>query len=526
MLYAKLLAATAWRGSQALDLTHIPQDYWPGDPAIGQYLVDHQELPPSQAAILDTFSWLRDLRTVGGHVARQAGRAKMRAWQRQMLTSPRRRAQAFVPAIAAVRLVNWLVHYEFFWASAKPHDLHNLTRLIRLHARLLRLPKERDLRQMDALLILKAAFFAALALYEKNIPSLAIKKDLHDTLDLPLPQKVQTIALLLTRALKAQFLPDGGHISGSSHVQLGLLVHLIDIENCIKRIDQPFLSLQQILRDQVAWLRMFARRDNTLADFNGSALAALRTGANIQALPVITQTYGRGRILRNAPQSGFTRRSVGPMTLIYHGGKAWDSKASSHYNAGSFEIMIGSHRLIGSCASDLTQVTPVWRHALAGPDAASQLCITDREPRMTYVTMAAPDAHRVGSRHDGFVDCCGLHATRVLTLAQDGQSISGVDRLTPVARAPSCQILIRFHLDSAVQAIHNVIDQVTLTFGRNQVWALAVKGAKLSLQDSLQVTSLGVRKPSKQITLTRFSLAESHQMDTLVHWRIYKVVAR
>ncbi|MEM7047614.1 MAG: heparinase II/III family protein [Pseudomonadota bacterium] len=504
MLYPKLIISALWGEDHRLDTSRIAQDYLPGDPDHGKRLM---RMTPREAMTGDhwhSFAWLRDLRTVGGHEARRTGRQFTRAWRRELLRSPARTARAFTPQLVAVRLIYWVSHFEFFWDSAKPIDQKALMRLMVFHSQLLSLPDERALKSQDVFLYLRAALYIVIMRADGA------------------PWSSSSIALLLTRAIKAQFFADGGHHSGSVQVQLSILLHLIDIENCMKRLQDPPITLDDSLRHLVSWLRIFVHRNISFADFHGNACPDFYAKIPRAIVPILIQAYGRGRIMRHAPLSGFARRSAGSLSLVYHAGKP--AGQAHHHHAGSFELMMGRQRIMGNCAASVAGLTRAWRHALAGASGASQLCLEMIEPRIDHLVMTEPDPHQVGSQHDGFVSQTGLRTSRLIELSADGHELRGTDRLTPITPdAQSHKIMIRFHLDPSIH-IHAAHDTYAiLQINRRQFWLFSATGARLSHAPSVYIDNQSTHQQTRQLILSRFSYAAPLKADTLISWQFNRL---
>ena len=120
------------------------QEPWPGDSAHGRLVIDGRfvwnghtaqlarshdaaatpvynwtprDLPPEGLAYLHGFAWLRDLRAVGGDVARATARTCAADW---IATQSRWAPLTFRTDVLAQRVSAWLAHYDFLAVGGDP----------------------------------------------------------------------------------------------------------------------------------------------------------------------------------------------------------------------------------------------------------------------------------------------------------------------------------------------------------------------------------------------------------------------
>ncbi len=464
------------------------------------------------------FAWLRDLRALGTDPARLRARDLAEDW----LTHGSAEELAQAPEIAAARVSAWLGHWDFLAATAE--DAFRKRLLVRLaqdaRAVVASLPAEALHR--GALVTIKGAIAAAVALEEEPWLTRALR--------------------FLPGEIERQFHPDGGHVERSPAQHLHALQDLIEIRNLLHGagVNAP-PQLATALERAGPALRLFRHGDNGLALFNGA-----REEGNALVELVLTQGQARGRAPMMLEDTGFHRMLAGRTLVIVDAGapppgRARDAGSGlprgadrfAHAGTLSFEMSVGRDRLIVNCGA-APAAEPEWRDALRATAAHSTLVLSDtnsaelkegglgrRPERVEAERHEAGGAQWLEASHDGWRKGFGAIHKRRLYLAESGDDLRGEDHVELIdqegARAPG--FALRFHLHPNVTA--NPLqegDGVLLRLGSGQGWRLRAKGARVSVEESVYLGAEPPRRTS-QIVLA----AEAG--DEPVQWAITRVQA-
>ncbi|MBP2228316.1 putative heparinase superfamily protein [Azospirillum agricola] len=508
-LYALMLGGRA-PGALAV----IPPDPWPGDAADGSAILagvlrfagqavavdpigePNWRLPGASAGwlrALHGFDWMRDLRAVGGDMARRRARVLVWSW---LDHNGGWNAQSWAPDILGARVANWIGLHDFYCASAddefRARVFENLARQVRHLGRVL--PGALDGERLVV----------------------ALKGLVYGGFCLPDHEKAGYEALrLLERELPRQILPDGGHVERNPSVQLRVLRDLIDMRAVLRvaRAEVPE-SLQHAIDRMTPALRFFRHADGGLALFNGG-----REEEAGLVDTVLAQADARGRPLKSAPHTGFERLIAGRTLALLDTGAPPPPGLDRTAHAGilSMEVSVGKERLIVNCGSHPSQ-RGRWRAALAGSAAHSTVVIADtnsaevlengglgRRPSHVGCERQESDgAVLVVATHNGYSKGFGFLHRRRVYLADNGEDLRGEDTLEPVIGAtPTGQpFAIRFHLHPQVQpALIQGGAQVELRLPSGNVWRMRATGAVLELAESIYMGSGDEPRRTSQIVM-------------------------
>ena len=208
------------------------RDLWPGDAARGARLMrgefesfgtthrldsspeaasgwEPEAGPIAWRAAAHGFAWLRDLRALGTDAARTRARDLAEDWLGR--GADEELAQA--PEVAAARVSAWLGHWDFLAATADDGFRKRLLVRLAQDARGVVASLPAEAMHRGALVTLKGAIAAAVALEEESWMTRALR--------------------FLPGELERQFHPDGGHIERSPTQLLLALQDLIEIRNLL-----------------------------------------------------------------------------------------------------------------------------------------------------------------------------------------------------------------------------------------------------------------------------------------------------
>ncbi|MBP0446324.1 heparinase II/III family protein [Roseomonas sp. SSH11] len=491
------------------------RDLWPGDALRGQRLLTGElevsgttrPLPddpsafgpaagsPAWRAALHGFVWLRDLRALGTDTARMHARDITRAW----MEAPGADPVAHSPEVTGARLSAWLGHWDFVAATAEDGFRRAMMARLAADARNLVASLPAESRHRGALVALKGALAAAVALEEEPWLTRCLK--------------------LLPAEIDRQILPDGAHVERSPGILLLALQDLIEIRNLLHGagIEAP-PHLAHALDRAAPALRLFRHGDGGLACFNSTR----EETASLLDL-VLTQAQARGRAPLILGDAGFQRLQAGRTLVIADcgpppprgggttpGGLPRGADRQHHAGTLSFEMSVGRDRLIINCGS-APAAEGAWRDALRATAAHSTLTLADtnsseltedglgrRPEHVEAERHEASGAQWLEATHDGWKKGFNAIHRRRLYLAESGDDLRGED-LVEAEEIPS--FTVRFHLHPAVTAtMQEDGSSVLLRLPSGAAWRLRARGGRMAVEDSVQM--FGEAKPTTQVVVS------------------------
>ena len=443
---------------------------------------------PGWEAQLAGFTWLRHLRAADSALARVNARALIGDW----ITLRGRSFEKtdWQAGVAARRLLSWLSQSPLILDSADRVFYRRFMRSLGTHARHLQ-------RCMADGLEGEARLLCAIALAELGLCAQGM------------PKLTRRGTKLLVDELKAQILPDGGHIGRNPQMIVDLLLDLLPLRQAYaaRGASAPQMLLNVIDR-MMPMLRLFRHGDGSMALFNGMgptaahALATVLAYDDVRALP-----------LMHAPNSGYERLEAGETIIVADVGAPPPAPFSCDAHAGvlSFEMSSGAQRVIVNCGVP-NNARAALRDAARSTAAHTALVVNDAstcrfatgaglDRWVAGQVIAGPrkvDARRIEDHnameieaaHDGYDQRFGLIHSRRLTLGADGRRIEGEDRLIPTARrvpgAGQAEYALRFHLHPSVRPdVVGAGDTVALTLQDGQVWLFRASGLPVALEESI-----------------------------------------
>lgn len=338
--------------------------------------------------------------------------------------------------------------------------------------------------------------------------------------------------------LRAQILPDGGHVSRCPDALPGLLADLLPLAQCY--VSASKAVPQEIVRavDRMfPALRFFRHTDGHIAMFHGA-------GSNNfdLAAAVLRHDQNGSQPLGHMPHSGYQRLSRGHSVVIADTGvpSTGPHSYNGHASCLAFEFSNGRQRLIVNSGVDRLD-RESYREMSRMTAAHSTLVIDDTSsarfarfgkkwPECRFRVVSGPSTVRIernedtaapgfAAQHDGYLKLFGLWHERGLTLRDEGNRLEGYDRLIAGAHrgasAGQHQFDIRFHLHPAIHAEKDDHRSVRLATDQGELWRFTADGGDVTLEDSIHFA--GVAGPVR----TRMVLISGiwPQIDT-VEWTL------
>ena len=481
-------------------------DPWQGDAAAGRRLIagelDRQgasiTLTPKHWARLYSqhgqywgdyahgFSWLRDLREVGGEQARQTGRSLILSWIAQNRVWHARHCS---PAVTAQRVYLWLVCYPFFLESASASDQQrfftSLSRQIH-HLQSCYRQLESDL---DGMVHARALIAASL--------SLGMGAGALD-------QAVNALCLRTSRLI----LPDGGCVSRNPHHVVSVMSLLLDSQRLLKkhRKAEPE-ELERWIHSMARALRFFRLSDKRLPVMNGAQEGDVSLLDQVMRLSGVSVR----KIAADLPDSGYMRADAGKMTVMFDTGHV--ASPDSHAGLLAFELTDRNDRLIVNCGHH--PLSPEWEPYMRMTAAHSTIGVghASHDPAQCEAVnrRLISEGEMMEAGHQGYP---GISIRRKLFLHKDGKDLRGEDHVSAQEGGEESPVTIRFHCHPDVDLLPQ--EGVMILRARNGAgWRFTCEGAEITNEESLYLGQGSQKRASCQLVL---NTATRPGEDVRVSW--------
>lgn len=498
----------------------VLHDDWAGDAEQGQYLCDgqfvvdeacvdfheqgwnHDGLNPLWITRIHGFSWLRDLKALGGDTALRCARDYVRGW---METYHKWDEVSWAPGIAGQRIANWIALYSFYGQTGDEEFQHDLMDSMHRQARhIARCLGKQDLSGLSAFYASKGLVFAGLVFDNKD-----------SWLTLGLDRlEIET---------KKQVLSDGGHISRSPETLMRAIKILMDIRAGLQAGEYPVPAhLDRTIDKMVDVLRFFRYPDKSLAVFHGGQDGQRPCDANLTEA-MIRKSSARNKIPLRLENTGYDRLVMGRSLLMvdtaYTPPSPYDRNA--HAAPLAFEFMYGKEKIFVNGGSHPTE--PDWRDVLRGTAAHNSMTIDYRNAaeilsdghlgrrarKVSVHREDKKDAALVEASHDGYIQMNGITHRRRLYLGNHGHDLRGEESLTcSIGMTKPSEIALRFHLHPRVK-VSLIQDgaEALLRLPGGAGWRFFNQGGQMSLENSIYLGT-GTR-PAKTKQLVLYGLMHS-----------------
>lgn len=482
-------------------LKYAPTDPWPGDTARGEAIMNRLAAPDALGAgdmwsakghpdqdptAFHSFTWLRDLRAVGGDDARRTARRMVNGW---IARNRRWSLPAWRSDVLANRLVAWFSHYETFFASGDEAFRRRLLASTARQFKHLERAYLIETRGAARITAIKGLIFGALCFGHRDLSERALNR--------------------LRDELERQVLPDGGHVERNPGALATVLRDLVVLRSTLRGAKREVPEeLQQAIDRIGPMLRYVRHGDGELARFNCAS------GASPPELAaVFEQANGSGKPAARAPAAGFERLAAGRFLALADSDAPPMPPYDGNAHAGTFaiEVSVGAERMIVGCGAPVTD-RGRWHDAYRATAAHSTVVINDRNSSAltadgrigrrratTTVEREIVDgATLVDMRHDGYVASDGVTHRRRLYLSAEGNDFRGEDILTGPAGLP---FAVRFHLHPVVSASPlNNGRAALLKLPRGGVWRLRA-GRPMELVESIYFDQAPDPRRTSQIVI-------------------------
>ncbi len=463
--------------------------------------------PPSDewATALLSFVWLRHLRAADSAITRANARSLIDEWINFQGGWDR---LAWQPEVLSRRIICWLCHSPFILQDADARFYRRFIRSLQRQVRFLRHTVNDSRNGLPRLQALIALTYAALCLNG-------------------LSGQLRPIARRLIDELRAQVLPDGGHLSRNPGALIEIVIDLLPLRQLFSaRNLQPPQAINNAIDRMMPMLRFFRHPDGNFAQFNGMG----PTPVDLLAT-ALAYDDARGAPLSNAPHSGYQRVEADATVLLVDTGKPPPVALSTEAHAGclSFEMSFRQHRIVVNCGLPAMN-RENWRQVARATAAHSTVTFNDTSSchfleskslrRLLGGTPIVSGPRHVGierrdndggvttltASHDGYAAEFGVIHTRTLKVSDDGRSIEGEDLFTPAYKKfdtkKGDEYAIRFHLHPSIKASRLSEGRgVILLLPDKEVWTFATMGERVDVEESVYLAGPDGPRRAVQIVI-------------------------
>ena len=505
----------------------MPQTIWNGDAEQGQFLCENyfvlagqpkqfdphrwhaDETDRAWIRLIHGFSWLADLKAVGGDAGRRHARDMVTSW---IETYSHWHTLTWQPDLTGERLANWIGFYNFYGETAHIDFQDDLRECMMKQARHLARTLPGNLSGLPLFMAIKGLIYAGLAF------------DKHDHW---LEQGLD----LLEQETRKQILKDGGHISRSPAMLQEILQLYIDIQQSLAQCGYPVpLDMNHVIQDMAQALRFFRHTDKGYALFHGTQEG--RT-AHVDAL--LKRVNARSRTAKSLPHTGFEKMVIGRSVIIADASPPppYPYETQTHAAPLSFEFCYGKERVFVNAGTHPFDDT--WHDVLRNTAAHNTLTIDNRNAaeilesghfgrKHRKVTRHREDKHDealLDMTHDGYMDVNGITHRRRLYLGDYGHDLRGEESLTcSIGLNKTQEFAIRFHLHPRVQvSLIREGQEALLRLNGGSGWRfLQNGGTHIALENSIYLGE-GTR-PRKTKQLVIYGTIDTDY--TAVQWALNK----
>jgi len=273
--------------------------------------------------------------------------------------------------------------------------------------------------------------------------------------------------------------------------------------------------------------------DGALSSWQGGGPAsAARVAAALAAVNF------RGGVRDDARDWGYQKLACGETQLIMDAAPPPAAALSRGACASTlaFELSDEGQRLVVNCgggaglapelarglrttAAHSTLVLAETNSTAIHPDGSMGRGVTE----VSLMRVETPEAQRIEAAHDGYVKRFGFSHRRRLSLAADGRSLEGEDKLHPEGRkkaVASTPLALWFHIAPGIETVLTTDGQgALLRPDEGTGWQFRTRVGALALEDSVWVDGAGRPRACKALVVT----TETPDSGLTIPWSFRRV---
>jgi uncharacterized heparinase superfamily protein len=440
---------------------------------------------------LHDFSWLSELKALGGITGRTTARKITWAWlnvfdQYHYLT--------WNPSLTARRLVNWLKAYPFAFEQADDVFLDVFHNQFYRQCRHLVLTLESgDYESLDG----RFDTLWALCIIGGHCPELADGRE-------------ESWLHLLKGALEDVVHNDGGAMSSCPQKTLHITRQLITLRQSLQQTHKTLpLWLSKTIEVMVRFLNTISHTDKNLPCFGQS----IESGKH--DIEKITRLMGL-RVRRHdltAPDTGYSVMRKGKTSVVIN-------HADNFIAPSAFEMGFGPHRIMVSCGTHF--LDQAWRDSLHSVHAFSSVSVNNKGAEGSTIKTTIETLNGAclwSGTCEGYDD--HVTHTRRLYLDPDGHDFRGEDIFIRRVATQAARITARFHLHPQVKAsLINEKKSVLMQLPSGAGWVFDASDAYIMTEESVY---LGIDGMSPRKTMQIVLQAEMTSVNHQVKWAVKRV---
>ncbi len=518
LAYANPLYNLTLRPPKHLSLNYVPNDLWPGDGENGIKMINNEyhfagqrhtsSIPPWELDERDTawedrmhsFTWLRDLKSVGGDAGRRKARMMISDWIREYGYWNK---IAWQPATLSRRICAWIYFYNFGGVNGDEIFKDRFLESLAAQAKHLLRIFPSNLNQLERLQATKALLLTHICL---TISSVSEDKIHH----------------LIDTEANSQIWQDGMHISRNITDHLYALMDLIDIRMLLKGADvNAPTSLNTVIDKMAAALKLMRHGDGKLPLFTGSFETS-----ELLVDSVLTNALYKGKPANSLKQSGFCKKTLGRTSLFVDLGpegpdiKTWKSP-------GALEFSTGKQRIFVNCGTTSfpSKYTPHMDRTVAFSTLTLQEKSVDFttyeqldiEPRRSQIQEDNENC-LIELSHAGYMKEFETIHHRRIYLSHNGEDLRGEDILSGPA---GHDYTVRFHLHPAIKA--SIIQdgyEILLQPAKGAGFRFLAGGHKMILEESIYFGDGESFRKTQQIVLEGQTIPDT----TAIQWALQREI--
>jgi len=338
----------------------------------------------------------------------------------------------------------------------------------------------------------------------------------------------------MTRALALAVHGDGGLISRSPVEQLALVELLAQLRGVYEvRARPPAGAVATALAQAIPVLASSTLGDGGLSSWQGGGPAsAARVAAALAAVNF------RGGTRDDARDWGYQKLACGNTQLIMDAAPPPAAALSRGACASTlaFELSDEEQRIVVNCGGG-AGLAPELAAGLRTTAAHSTLVLAETNStaihadgsmgrgvtEVSLMRVETPEAQRIEAAHDGYVKRFGFSHRRRLSLAADGRSLEGEDKLHPEGRkkaAASTPLALWFHIGPGIEPVLTTDGQgALLRPDEGTGWQFRTRVGALALEDSVWIDGAGRPRACKALVVT----AETPDSGLTIPWSFRRV---
>ena len=504
------------------EISFTPKDSWPGDPVLGDQLVQgYYNLANKKIYAPDeslwhvsnkstywlneahSFSWLRHLKARSGSLARKHARYLILEWLKLYENWD---YTSWECEVLSRRVSAWVTNFDFLLAEKDKKFSEILLKNLFKQIKFLR-------NQTN-----KSLFYnleKKYGLEESSIKKIKILRGLilSSMCFESVSSGFSNYIKILEKELKNNFNIDGMHESKSPSSHLQILGDLVTIREAIvsKQLKPPHF-LDALIKKAAHALKFFRTPAGNLAIFNGS-----KQETKFLIDKILNQADGkaRGRGPMSLSKSGYEKLVCQGITVFID--THYNSKKKLSKAAHAMEINIGKTRLLGSCGT-IYKKGKKWKDSLLSASAHSALIlentnahccdeVTDLTSNKRYQKNGS---EIIFLKHDGYKKKFSATCSRTIEVNRSGKNIAVLDHIS------SDKLLkfdIRIHLSPKIKISLSLDKKTAILIFDGQGWNFSFQGnVNLLLEPSIFVQDDGQVKETNQLILNGETLKENTEV--------------